>query len=221
MTDRIPLIRRPSPASAARSQLPRWVTGLIVVCCLVEAALQLAILAGYPSARQAVFMLAGFWSPLIHDGYGLYPGQPLLMFLTYGLLHSGPMHLAMNMISLAFVARELHRLIGPGLMALIYLASQIAAAALFAVMQPAAGPMIGASGAVFGVAGALIGYAAIVGHRRRRPMGQMWRSVGLILALNVAITVLVPSIAWQAHLGGAAMGAAIGIGLALAAARRV
>ena len=26
--------------------------------------------------------------------------------------------------------------------------------------------------------------------------------VGLILALNVAITVLVPSIAWQAHLGG-------------------
>lgn len=212
MTDRIPLIRRtPRPAA----QLPRWVTALIALCCVIEAALQIAALAGYPSARQAAFMLAAFWSPLIHDGYGLYPGQPLLMFLTYGLLHSGLTHLAMNMISLAFVARELNRLIGAGTMALIYLASQIGAAALFAAMQPAAGPMIGASGAVFGIAGALVAFAAIVGHRRHRPMGQMWRSVALIVALNVAITVLVPSIAWQAHLGGAAAGAAMGILLAL------
>lgn len=204
---------------AATGRPPRWVTALILVCCAIEAALQLARLAGYPTARQASFMLGGFWSPLLHGGYGLYPGQPALMFLTYGLLHSGLVHLAMNMISLAFVARELNRLIGPGRMAAIYLASQIGGAALFAAMQPDAGPMIGASGAIFGIAGALIGHAAIVGHRRHRPMGRMWRSVGLIVALNAGITVLVPSIAWEAHLGGAAVGAAMGIALALRVAR--
>ncbi|WCR11321.1 rhomboid family intramembrane serine protease [Paracoccus stylophorae] len=215
MTDRLPRVGRTPRAAAVPRQVPLWVTVLILACCAIEAALLLAGMAGYPAARQVAFMLGGFWSPLIHDGYGLYPGQPLLMFLTYGLLHSGPMHLAMNMISLAFVARELSRLLGAGTMAAIYLAGQIGAAALFAVMQPAAGPMIGASGAVFGIAGALVGYAAIVGHRRRRRMGQMWRSVGLIVALNVGITVLVPSIAWQAHLGGAAVGAILGIALAL------
>ncbi|MCF3974192.1 rhomboid family intramembrane serine protease [Paracoccus salsus] len=212
MTDRIPLVRR---HRAAPPRVPRWVTGVILACCAIELVLQLALVAGFPAARQASLMLAGFWSPLIHEGYGLYPGQPLLMFLSYGLLHSGLLHLAMNMLSLAVVARELGRLIGSGMMALIYLVSQVAAAGLFAAMQPQAGPMIGASGAVFGIAGALVGYAAIEGHRRGRNMGQMWRSVALIVALNVAITVLVPAIAWQAHLGGAAAGLAMGAGLAL------
>lgn len=211
MTDN-PALRR---AAAASGQLPRWVTALILLCCLIEAGLQLAQLAGYPAVRQAGLMLAGFWSPLLWDGYGLYPGQPLLMFLSYGLMHGGLMHLAMNMISLAVVARELNRLIGAGRMAAIYVVSQIAAAALFAAMEPQAGPMIGASGAIFGIAAALVGYVAVIGRRRRRPMGRMWRSVALIVVLNVALTVLIPSIAWQAHLGGAVAGLIMGVLLAL------
>lgn len=208
MTDRQPAATAPAPP------LPRWVKALILLCCVIEAGLQLAAILGHPVARPGAMMLAGFWSPLLGEGYGLYPGQPALMFLTYGLLHAGLMHLAMNMISLAFVARELNRLMGPGRMALIYLASQIGAGLLFGLMQPQGGPMVGASGAIFGIAAALVGQAAVIGRRRRRPMGQMWRSVAVILALNVAITVLVPSIAWQAHLGGAATGLAIGLVMA-------
>lgn len=209
MTD-IPVVRRAPPAR----QLPRWVVGLIALCCTIEVALQLAATFGYPAARQAAFMLGAFWSPLLHEGYGLYPGQPVVMFLTHGLLHAGLAHLAMNMVSLAVVARELHRLIGAAWMALIYLGSQLAGAAMFGVLEPQSGPMIGASGAVFGVAGALVAHAGIVGHRRRRPMGPMWRSVALLLGLNVALTLLMPSIAWQAHLGGALAGAAVGGALA-------
>ncbi|MBU3031436.1 rhomboid family intramembrane serine protease [Paracoccus marinaquae] len=209
MTDRADI------GMATARQLPRWVSGLIVACCLIELLLQLAAMLGYPAARQAAMMLAGFWSPLMWDGYGLYPGQSLLMFLTYGILHAGLLHLAMNMISLAVVARELNRLIGSGRMALIYVASQIGAALLFGLMQPQAGPMIGASGAIFGIAAALVGYAAMIGYRRGRPMGQLWRSVAVIVALNVAITLLVPSIAWQAHLGGAATGLLMGLAMAL------
>ncbi|MBM3603196.1 MAG: rhomboid family intramembrane serine protease [Alphaproteobacteria bacterium] len=204
----IPLVtaRRLHPAV-----LPGWIRALVVICCGIEGLLLLAGLVGYPIARQASFMLGGFWSPLIWEGAGLYPGQRLAMFLTYGLLHGGLLHLAMNMISLAAVARELNRMVGPARMGAIYLASQVSGAALFAAMQPQAGPMIGASGAVFGLAGALVGFAAITLRRRRRSLAPLVRAVALILGLNIALTLLMPSIAWEAHLGGAAAGLILGL----------
>ncbi|MDN5568427.1 MAG: rhomboid family intramembrane serine protease [Paracoccus sp. (in: a-proteobacteria)] len=195
----------------SKPALPLWVRLLIVACVLCEGALGLASFAGYPSLRPAAFMLGAFWSPLLTQGPGLYPGQGIAMFLTYGLLHGGLLHMAMNMVSLAAIARELTRMIGSRAMAATYLICQIAAALLFALMQPQAGPMIGASGAVFGLAGALIGYATIHMRRRHKAMTPLIRSVALIGGLNVALTVLMPAIAWQAHLGGAAMGLLIGL----------
>lgn len=210
--------RQPLPRRNRRP--PPWVTWLIVLCCVIELLAQAAPILGYGGLRTVMDLLGGFWSALLHGGRGIYPGQPALMFLTYGLLHGGLMHLAMNMISLAAIARDLNRLIGPRWMAAIYGVSQIAAAALFAVMAPNAGPMVGASGAIFGLAGGLVGYAAVIGWRRQRPLGPLWRGVGLLLVLNVALTVLMPSIAWQAHLGGALAGLAIGVGLAMRPLRR-
>lgn len=208
--------------------LPRWVVGLILICCAIEAALTLCDLLGlgFPlrvqgfggmtyyislPVRQAVTSVLGFWSPQFHALQGVYPGQPVVMFLSYGLLHAGLVHLGMNMLSLAAVARELNPLIGPRRMAVVYAVSQVAAALLFALMKPQAGPMVGASGAIFGLAGALVGHAAIVGYRRRRPLGQLARAVVILIVLNVALTVLIPSIAWEAHLGGALAGLAMGI----------
>lgn len=193
--------------------LPRGTTTLIAICCLIEAGLLLAGLLGYPATRQGAYMLGAFWSPLLWSGHGLYPGQPALMFLTYGLLHGGLAHLAMNMISLVAVARELGRFLPARRIALIYLISQIAAAALFAVMVPSGGPMVGASGAIFGLAGALIGQALRWRRGRGLSLQPIWRAVLLIGALNVALTLLVPSIAWQAHLGGALAGLLLGLAM--------
>lgn len=207
---RVAAARRPEPAA-----LPLWLRAVIVVCCLIEAFCLAAPLLGLGSARTASVMLGGFWAPLVGEGVGLYPGQGIAMFLTYGLLHSGLLHLAMNMISLAAVGRELVRMIGSARMALTYLLSQIAAGLVFAWMEPGAGPMVGASGAVFGLAGALVGYAAITLRRRHRPMTPLVRAVALILGLNVALTLLMPSIAWQAHLGGGVAGLVLGVVFAL------
>ncbi|WP_405401956.1 rhomboid family intramembrane serine protease [Paracoccus sp. Ld10] len=207
---RVSAARRPEPAT-----LPLWLRVVIVTCCVIEAVCFAAPMLGIGSARTASVMLGGFWAPLVGGGVGLYPGQGIAMFLTYGLLHSGLLHLAMNMISLAAVGRELVRMIGSARMAATYLVSQIAAAAVFAAMEPGAGPMVGASGAVFGLAGALVGYAAITLRRRRRSMSPLVRSVGLILGLNVALTLLMPSIAWQAHLGGGVAGLVLGVAFAL------
>lgn len=195
--------------------LPRWTKVLILACCVIEIGLQVATLAGYPLAAKVAFMLGGFWSPIIFQGHGVYPGQPLLMFLTYGLLHAGLLHLAMNMISLAAVARELARFVSAKQMALIYLLSQIGAAALFALMSPAGGPMVGASGAIFGLAGALIGQAIRWRRGRGLPMQPVWKAVLVIGGLNIALTLAMPSIAWQAHLGGTLTGFAMGFFLPL------
>lgn len=198
----------------AQPRLPVWVRAVIVLCCLVQALILTAELLGYPIVRQALLFLGGFWSPVVWAGQGIFPGHLLTMFVTYGFLHAGLLHLGMNMLSLVAIARELHRLIGARRMAVVYAVSQVAAALLFAVMTPDGGPMIGASGAIFGLAGALIGFAAMTGWRRKRPLGQLWRGVAVMVVLNVALTVLMPSIAWEAHLGGALAGLLLGAGMA-------
>lgn len=228
---------RSGPIAVTRPLLPLWVKVVIGLCCGIEALLLLSdllnwrltfvvprqsgILSYFPQQRigipirQMVDYLFGFWSAQVHAGHGLYPGQPAAMFATYGFLHAGPVHLGMNMLSLVAIARELNRLIGAARMALVYAVTQVAAALLFAVMTPQGGPMIGASGAIFGLAGALIGFAAVTGWRRRRPLGQLWRGVAMMVVLNVALTVLMPSIAWEAHLGGTLAGLALGAWMAM------
>ncbi|VDS07952.1 Rhomboid family protein [Paracoccus haematequi] len=220
-----------------RPLLPLWVKVVIGLCCAIEALLLVSdllnwrltfVIAQQPGIlsyftqqrigvpiRQIVDYLFGFWSAQIHAGHGLYPGQPAAMFATYGFLHAGPIHLGMNMLSLVAIARELNRLIGAARMALVYAVTQVAAALLFALMTPQGGPMIGASGAIFGLAGALIGFAAVTGWRHRRPLGQLWRGVAMMVVLNVALTVLMPSIAWEAHLGGTLAGLVMGAWMAM------
>lgn len=189
--------------------VPRWAIILILLCCLIEAALILAPMLGYAPARQLAYLLGAFWSPAISAG-GVYPLQPYLMFLTYGLLHGGITHLLMNMLSLAVVSRELSRFVGSGMMILIYLLTQFAAAGLFAVMEPYGGPMVGASGAIFGLAGALIAFAYKWRRNEGRSMQPIWRAALITGGLNVAITFLLPTIAWQAHLGGFIAGLILG-----------
>lgn len=196
-------------------RLPLWVRGVIVLCCAIQGLTIAADLLGYPVVRQAALIFGGFWSPIVWAGHGVFPGQLLSIFVTYGFLHDGLLHLGMNMLSLVALARELNRLIGPRRMALVYAVAQVAAALLFAAMTPDGGPMIGASGAIFGLAGALIGFAAVTGWRRRRPLGQLWRGVAMMVVLNVALTVLMPSIAWEAHLGGTLAGLVMGAAMAL------
>lgn len=221
----------------AQARLPLWVIVVVALCCLIEALLSLSdilglrigmMMAQQPGfsslfaprqigipVRQVVTGIFGFWSELTRTWQGVYPGQPLVMFLSYGFLHAGLIHLTMNMLSLVAIARELTKLIGAARMALVYAVTQVAAALLFAKMSPQGGPMVGASGAIFGLAGALIGFAAVTGWRRHRPLGQLWRGVALMVGLNVALTVLMPSIAWEAHLGGTLAGLVMGAVMAL------
>ncbi|MDO5621472.1 MAG: rhomboid family intramembrane serine protease [Paracoccus sp. (in: a-proteobacteria)] len=180
-----------------------WV--IILTCCLFEAVAML-----WPDLADQALLWGGFWPQLFHGVRGVYPGQIAGMFVTYGFLHAGWLHLGMNMLSLAVLIRAMRPGFSTGQLLLIYALSQIAAAGLFAVMLPDGGPMIGASGAVFGLAGALFGFAFTRARRLHLPMDQIARSAALLVLINLGLTLVLPGIAWQAHLGGALAGLALG-----------
>lgn len=132
--------------------IPRWVIAVVILCCVIEALTVAAQVYWAPPARNAIDVIGGFWPPLMQVP-GVYPGQGLAMFVTYGFLHGGLLHLGMNMASLLYLAEALDRFISPLRMAAIYAAAQIGGALVFAWMSSSMGPMIGASGAIFGLAG--------------------------------------------------------------------
>lgn len=190
--------------------MPHVFRVIIGLCVAVEAVLTLAGLLGLPGLRQAAFLHGGFFPQLLQGWQGLFPGQAAAMFVTYGFLHAGLLHLGMNMIALAQLSRELPRLMSGAFALLVYAVAQVAAATQ-AVLAPEGPVMVGASGAIFGLAGALIGYGFVALRRMNQPVAPLARSAAVLVGLNVALALLVPQIAWQAHLGGALAGAAMGM----------
>ena len=63
------------------------------------------------------------------------------------------------------------------------------------------GPALGASGAIFALMGALLVL--------RKAMGLQLTQILIVVVVNVAFGFIAPGIAWQAHLGGLGVGAAI------------
>lgn len=126
--------------------------------------------------------------------------------ITSGFLHGGPMHLAFNMFALWNLGEALERVLGPVRFASAYLASLLAGSFGVMLLDPNA-ITVGASGAVFGLFGLLL----MLQLSRSIPLRQT--GLGMMLALNLGITFLIPNISIGGHLGGLAGGAIIGLGL--------
>ena len=87
--------------------------------------------------------------------------------LTAVFLHSGLMHLAMNMAALLCTGPTVERVYGSRRFLLLYLGAGLAGSALSLHFSAQQATAVGASGAVFGVAGALL--VAALRHRRFLP----------------------------------------------------
>lgn len=140
-------------------------------------------------------------------------------FLTAAFLHAtggpfGLMHILFNMYALFLVGPYLEHLFGRLRFAVLFLLSALAGSVAFELLTPDVtssgflSSTVGASGAVFGLFGALL----VAQRRRRAPL----QSVIGVLGLNLLIGFFIPGIAWQAHLGGAVVGAAAAAVLAYA-----
>jgi len=132
-------------------------------------------------------------------------------------LHGGFLHLGGNMLFLWIFGTNIEDSIGPTKFILFYLASGLAAAALFVIFSPNSNvPMVGASGAIAGVLGAYL-----VAFPRTRILTLVWlfffiRIIRLpasfmlgfwfIYQLFMSVSGGGGGVAWLAHVGGFGFG---------------
>lgn len=124
--------------------------------------------------------------------------------VTSMFMHGGFWHIFANMLTLYFFGSYLSRLVGWGKFLMVYLAGGILGNVLFVLLAPPLSVAVGASGAVFALAGALV--------MMRPKLPVMIFPIPIPIPLWVAviggflILSFLPSIAWQAHLGGLVLG---------------
>ena len=190
---------------------------ILAVTCLVETVLILSDhgLVGTRLWRPLAYQYGAFWAGLLDDWRPNFALQPIAMFFSYPFLHTGPIHLAGNMIVLVWLGRCLVPDWGPLRFLGLYLLSAIGGGLVFAAAPPGPAPMVGASGALFGLAGAWLvqewheaGQPRTAGGMSRS--GTLIRVAGmvfLLIALNLISWILQDGLlAWQAHLGGGITG---------------
>lgn len=132
-------------------------------------------------------------------------------FVTAAFLHSPnqPMHIIFNMLCLWQLGQFLEPALGRARFFTAYMLAALGGSVGFmwissAVTSPSSTwfvPTVGASGAVFGLFGMVL---LIIRH-----FGGSTGGLVTLLAINAALPIFVPGIAWQAHLGGFVTGALI------------
>jgi len=183
---------------------------ILLACGAIEIALQLAdrSVLDWPRLRALAYAYGGFWPGLLGDWTANYPGQPVAMFLTYGFLHAGLMHFAVNMITLVSLGTGVNARGGAWRYAAIYAASLLGGAIVFGLLAPSLRPMVGASGALFGLVGALTAWDAVERRALRTTMRPVVRVVVVLVVLNAAMWWAMDGLlAWETHLGGFLAGA--------------
>lgn len=173
---------------------------LVVVPVMVA----LNLLVFVVTAAQAGSIGVNYRSPLFEE-WVLWPVGMVVYtepwrLVTAGFLHYGPVHVALNMLALWILGRDIEPVLGRARFLAVYLLSLLGgSAAVFLFQAPESGTA-GASGAVWGVMGAVL----VVVLRLRLPL----QSVLGVILINVLISVVVPNISLLGHLGGFVVGAA-------------
>jgi membrane associated rhomboid family serine protease len=133
-----------------------------------------------------------------HFNVGVAFGQ-WYRLITSAFLHEPPgsgiglTHILFNMWALIVIGPPLERLLGRSRFIALYLVSALAGSVTLYLIAP--GQLaIGASGAIFGLFGGWI----VMARKLRMDM----RQIAVLIVINLAITFLVPGIAWQDHIGG-------------------
>ncbi len=119
--------------------------------------------------------------------------------LSSGFLHWSIVHIAVNMISLYIIGRDLEQHFGPARYGVVYLTSLLGGSAAVVILERENVLTAGASGAIYGLLGAIL----VVVLRLKLPA----TSVLTIIALNIVVAFTIPGISLWAHLGGLVFGA--------------
>jgi rhomboid protease GluP len=183
-----------------------WLLCSLVVACVVVEGLLSASDYGLVSdgrLRTLAYEYCGFWSGLLKSWQPNYPAQPYAMFFTYAFLHTGPVHLVVNMITLWSLGRIVKDRVGTIGFAALYIGSALGGAGGFALLGTQLSPMVGASGALFGLIGGLLAWNYVDRYTFAEGLWPVLRAAGLLIALNLVMWwAMGGHLAWQTHLGG-------------------
>jgi membrane associated rhomboid family serine protease len=189
--------RRPRTALGGRLNTGATVTwtilGINVLLYLVEL--------GYSN-------LANDWAMW---GYGVAQGQWYRLITAAflpGTGMTGLLDIAFNMWALYVVGPPLERLLGKSRYIALYLLSAIGGNILFYYLVSPGQAALGASGAIFGLFAALF----VVARRLRLNIG----GIATVIVVNLVFSFVIAQIAWQAHVGGLIVGAALAAAYAYA-----
>jgi membrane associated rhomboid family serine protease len=124
---------------------------------------------------------------------------------TSGFLHFGPAHLALNMLALWMLGRELEPVLGRLRYIGVYLMALLGGSAAAYLLGSVCTETAGASGAVFGLMGGLL--AVLL--RLKLSLTPVLTTIGI----NVLISIIVPGISLLGHLGGLVVGGLLTAGM--------
>lgn len=206
---------RPPTAHATRA---------ILITCV---GLQLLALVMGTTFDQRLLLNAGLVpARLTGEVIGIQGALPApLTLVTHIFLHGGLAHLAMNMVFLAWIGRQVEWLIGSARLVLLFLAGGIAGGLLQVFMQPASVvPVVGASGAISAVFATYALLFAQPGERPGRFLGiplsgetvraLRYAALWIGLQLLTAVAFNMPGtggIAIWSHIGGFVVGLLFGL----------
>jgi len=206
----------------ATSRIP-YVTYAVVGACVLVFLWQLSL--GSAGGQEAVYALGAI--PAVIFGDARLPADiamvpPLATVFTSMFMHGGWLHLIGNMLYMWIFADNVEDSMGRSRFVVFYLLCGVAAVLAQALPNPASQvPMIGASGAISGVLGA---YLLLFPRARvlvMIPLGFIIKAhylpavavLGFYFVFQVVMTAMTPAggagVAFAAHLGGFAAGAAL------------
>lgn len=161
-------------------------------------------------ANVVVYLFTVADSSLVHS-LGLQPAsidQRPWTIVTSIFVHANFGHILMNMITLFFFGSYTIRLVGQWAFLLVYFAGGLVGSLFYMAIAPSYSTAVGASGAIFALGGTLamlVPKDKIVIFPVPVPVPLWTAIIGGFLILMV-----IPNVAWQAHLGGLVLGLAAG-----------
>ena len=168
------------------------------------------------TAVQAQSLMANQSAPMFEDGTLFTPfvamNDEWWRLVTSGFLHFGLLHLAVNMLALWVLGRDLELLLGRVRYLGVYLLSLLGGSVAVFAFESLNTSTAGASGAVYGVLG---GVLVAVLRLKLNPMPVIG-----VIAINLFISVQIPGISLLGHLGGLVIGALATAAMVYAPERR-
>ncbi len=185
-----------SMASMFAGRPPTVTTSIVAVTGFIGL---LQLIPGFgDTITRALLFFAPALYPAINGGH-----SDVWRVVTPLLVHGSLLHLALNMLALYVIGRSLEAMLGWWRFLALYLISGIGGSVAVALISPSSF-VVGASGAIFGLFGAIL----VIG----RKAGANMTGILVILGINLVIG-FIPGfhIAWQAHIGGAVVGALVAL----------